>query len=308
MNLNPTPTPNNDQILHDFSPRFIVYKDGHVHRFRGQEKVPAGVDHITGVHSKDVTINPQTGVSARLFLPKTAVSGAGKLPLLIYIHGGAFCTFSPFHPYYHRHCNTVAAEANAVVVSVDYRLAPEHPLPVGYDDTWEAIKWAAAHSNGGGPEPWLNDHADFRRVYFAGDSAGGNFAHDMAMRVGSEGLPGSDLAGIVVIHPYFAIDEKEELIKFLYPSMDWLEEPKMRPDKDRNLRRLGCRRVMVMVAGDDFLVGRGRTYYEALKNSGWDGEVELVETEGEGHVFHLVDPTKEKAQILVKQFASFLNP
>ncbi|KAI9127617.1 hypothetical protein K1719_000610 [Acacia pycnantha] len=304
--MDPNSASDNNQILHDYSPRFLVYKDGHVERLRGEEKVPAGIDPVTGVQSKDITVNPQTGLSVRMFLPKTATS-ASKLPLLIYIHGGAFCTYSPFHPFYHRHLNTIAAEANAVVVSVNYRLAPEHPLPIGYDDTWEAIKWAAAHSNGGGTEPWLVDHADFSRVYFAGDSAGGNFSHSMAMQVGLEGLPGVKLAGIVVIHPYFGIDEKEELIAFLYPTMAWPDDPKMKPAKDPNLGRLGCRRVLVMVAGNDALVDRGRTYYEALKKSGWEGEVDLVEAAGEGHVFHLVDPTKEKAQVLVKQFVSFLT-
>ncbi|XP_054808208.1 tuliposide A-converting enzyme 2, chloroplastic-like isoform X1 [Prosopis cineraria] len=50
---------------------------------------------------------------------------ADKLPLLIYINGGAFCICSMFHPFYQGHLNTIAAEANAVVLSINYRLAPE---------------------------------------------------------------------------------------------------------------------------------------------------------------------------------------
>ncbi|KAF7810915.1 putative carboxylesterase 12 [Senna tora] len=274
----------NHQILREFPPWLRVYKDGRVERFMGTETTAAGTHPLTGVQSKDITIDPQTGLSARLFLPKIA-SRDNKLPLLIYTHGGAFCVCTAFHPFYHDHLNTLAAQANVVVVSVDYRLAPEHPLPIAYDDTWAAIQWASAHSNGNGPEPWLNNHADFRRVYFAGDSAGANIAHNMAMRVGSEGLPGSNLTGIVLVHPFFGNERKDELMEFLFPTMSGLDDPKINPAKDPNLRRLGCRRVMVMVAEKDFLRDRGRNYYEAMKKSGWEGELEMAEAEAEelGH-------------------------
>ena len=132
-------------------------------------------------------------------IPKTTQ----KLPLLIYIHGGAFCICSPFNPIYHNHLTTVVAEANVVALSVHYRLAPEHPLPIAYDDSWAVIQWAASHAKGNGTEPWLNDHADLERVSFAGDSAGANLAHNMAMRVGAGKLDGLNLNGMALIHPFF---------------------------------------------------------------------------------------------------------
>ncbi|XP_054786297.1 probable carboxylesterase 13 [Prosopis cineraria] len=297
--------PDDDHILRNFHPWFRLYKDGHVQRLVGEEKVSAGIDFVVGVQSKDIIINHETGLSARMFLAMTA-GAADKLPLLIYIHGGGSCVGSAFHPFYPGHLDTIAAEANAVVLSVNYRLAPEHPLPIAYDDTWEAIKWAAAHLYGDGSEPWLNDHADFRRVYFAGDSAGENIAHNMAMKVGLDSPNGLNLAGIVLIHSYVGNDRKSELIELLYPTMAGPDEPKINPAKDPNLQRLGCRRVLVMVAGNDSLVNRGRAYYEALKNSGWEGEVNMVEAGGETREFHLYDPEKEKARSLVRQFGSFI--
>ncbi|KAK3041896.1 hypothetical protein RJ639_002178 [Escallonia herrerae] len=170
--------------------------------FTGKDNLPASLDPITGVQSKDVEISPEIGLSARLYLPRIT-NPDDKLPLLIYFHGGGFIAESTFSPLYHNYLNSVVAKGNTVAVSVEYRLAPEHPLPAGYEDCWAAIKRVASHFSGGGPEAWLEDHADFRRVFFAGDSAGANIAHHMAIRVGWEETGGFRLAGVVLVHPYF---------------------------------------------------------------------------------------------------------
>jgi A/G-specific adenine glycosylase len=69
--------------------------------------------------------------------------------------------------------STLATEANVIAISIDYRLAPEHQLPIAYDDSWAGLLWIAKHSNGNGPEPWINEYADLGRVILAGESAGG---------------------------------------------------------------------------------------------------------------------------------------
>ncbi|CAI8618395.1 unnamed protein product [Vicia faba] len=292
---------NSTEIVREFPHLFRLYKDGRVERFLGTETTPPGTDPLTAVQSKDITINTNTGIGARLYLPPNATPSQ-KLPLLIYIHGGAFCICTPFNPGYHHHLNNVALHANVVVFSVHYRLAPEHPVPICYDDTWEAIQWVSQSS-----EPWLKDHADYNIVFFAGDSAGSNIAHNMAMRGSTQGFGDLKLRGMVLIHPYFGNDDKDELIEFLYPSYGGFDDPIIHASKDPKLSSLGCGRLLVLVAEKDFLVERGKSYYEAVKKSGWSGSVEVVETEGEGHVFHLFDPRKEKSVALVKQFASFMT-
>lgn len=296
-----------DQLILDI-PVIRVYKDGRVERLAGTKTIPAGTDSdSTGVQSKDVAISQETGgVSARLFLPKL-ITQDQKLPLLIYIHGGAFCIGSPFSPCYHKKLNTLASQANVVAVSVHYRLAPEHPLPICYDDSWAAVKWAAGHSDGEGPEEWLNRHADFERVFFAGDSAGGNICHTLAMRVGAEGVPGLKLGGLILVHPFFGNDEPDKILEVCYPARDGADDPMINPAKNPKLGSLGCRRVLVLVAGNDVLKERGYTYYEALKKSGWSGEVEIFETEGEGHAFHLFKAEDDKAVAIVKKIVSFIN-
>ncbi|KAG0485301.1 hypothetical protein HPP92_009380 [Vanilla planifolia] len=85
------------------------------------KSIPACVEPHTGVSYHDVTINPFTCLSARLYLPPTAVISRQKAT--------------------HRHLNSLGFEADVIAVSVNYRLAPEHPLTEAYDDHWESLLW-----------------------------------------------------------------------------------------------------------------------------------------------------------------------
>ncbi|CAK9153806.1 unnamed protein product [Ilex paraguariensis] len=307
------------EIVHDFSPLMRVYKDGRVERLTGNDVVPASVDPITGVQSKDIKIASEIGIGARLYLTKTA-DPHHKLPLLVYFHGGGFIIESAFSPLYHNYLNSLAAEANIVVVSVNYRLAPEHHLPAAYDDSWVAVKWVASHSGGDGQEPWLKDHVDFQRVFFSGDSAGGNIAHNMGMRVGSEKLDGISLVGLVLAHAFFWGEKPignetnspkksyvENLWRFVNPSTVGSDDPLFNPAANPKLSSLGCNRVLVCVAEKDLLKDRGWYYKEVLVKSGWKGKVEVMEAKGEEHVFHLFNPTCENAVAKLKKLASFFN-
>lgn len=298
---------NTNEVAHDFPPFIRVYKDGRVERLLGTETIPPTTDPITGVQSKDITISQETGVSARIYLPKITTNSTQKLPLLIYIHGGAFCIESPFSPHYHNHLNLLVSQANVVAVSIHYRRAPEHPLPIAYDDTWEAMQWAFSHKNSDGPEAWLNEQADFDRVFLAGDSAGATIAHNMVRRVGVDGLEGVKIVGIILVHPYFGNNEPSKFLDFIFPTSTGPDDHRIYPAGDSELSRLGCTKVLVFVAEKDGLNGRGKSYHEVLKKSGWDGTVEIVETEGEDHVFHLFNPNCDKADDLVKRMASFVK-
>ncbi|CDO97159.1 unnamed protein product [Coffea canephora] len=311
---------NSPEILHDFSPMIRVYKDGRVERLLGKDIVAASVDPETGTESKDVQISPELNISARLYLPKTPRQDK-KLPLLVYFHGGGFVVESAFSPPYHTHLNAVVAEAGVVAVSINYRLAPEHPLPTAYEDSWIAVKWVASHSNGQGPEVWLRDYVDFDSVFFGGDSAGGNLAHNMALRVGLEKLDGFNLDGIFLNCPYFwgkeaiGVELKnlemkayvEVLWHYIHPKSAGADDPLVNPVMEPNLSRLGCKRVLVYVAEKDILKERGWIYKEALEKSEWGGDVEVVEVAGENHVFNLFFPKGENALSLLKKLAAFIN-
>lgn len=303
------------EIVFEFGPYLRAYKDGRVERFFNTDVVPPSIeaasDHGDGVSSKDVQICPETGVSARIFIPNTAISADQKLPLLIYVHGGGFMIGSPFCAMYHNHIASLVKEAKIVAVSVDYRLAPEHPVPAAYEDSWAALQWVASHANSEGPEVWLNRHADFLRVFLAGDSAGGNIVHNMVVKAGEEDLAGGmKLVGACLVHPHFEKkegDDVDECWRFVCPTTSGLDDPRMNPGVDPRLGRLGCRKVLICAAEKDPFRDRDLNYCEVLAKSGWDGEVEFVETEGEDHVFHLFNPNSEKAVAFLGVLASFIT-
>ncbi|XP_012829489.1 PREDICTED: carboxylesterase 1-like [Erythranthe guttata] len=69
------------------------------------------------------------------------VRGEKKLPLVVYLHGGDFVLFSASTVIFHNFCNDIAEYFSAVVVSVEYRLAPENKLPAAFEDALDAIFW-----------------------------------------------------------------------------------------------------------------------------------------------------------------------
>lgn len=315
------------EVDYEFLPFLRVYKDGHVERLIDTDFVPpTSDDPLTGVSSKDITIpHDESIISARLYLPKITATNQ-KLPLLVYFHGGGFLVSSPFTSKYHNYLNAVVSEAKVVAVSVNYRKAPEHPIPTAYLDSWAALQWVASHCDNGGPEPWLKDHADFGRVFLAGESAGANIAHNVAMVAGDPEIGlNIGLLGVALIHPYFWASDPigsevtlepeqklstDRLWPFICPSNPNNDDPRVNPVVmgGPSLAGLGCRRVLICVAENDVLRERGWLYYKALGGgSGWMGVVEIMETGGEGHAFHLYDLEGEKAKGLIRRLAAFYN-
>ncbi|EPS57362.1 hypothetical protein M569_17455, partial [Genlisea aurea] len=292
----------------DFSPFFHLYTDGTINRLNAAVSHPASDDPDAAVRSKDVVVDPETGVYVRIFAPRVG-DGAPprKLPLVVYVHGGAFCVGSASMAAYHSFLENLVEKGNLIAVSVDYRLAPENPMPIPFDDSWAAFRWVAAHAGGAGPDPWLNDSADFGRVFIGGESAGGTIANDVAVRAGAGGLPGVEVEGLFLIHPFFGGKEEDKLYKALCPTSTARDDdPRLNPAVDPRIGEMAGRRVLFFVAEKDFLRNRACSYYEGLVKSAWKGKAEIVETEGEGHCFHLFDPTTEKARDITHRLIDFI--
>jgi len=158
--------------------------------------------------------------------------------------------------------------------------------------------------------------------FFSGDSAGANIAHNMAIRVGVEKPHGFKLVGITLIHAYFTGKEPigsecedvvgkatfDKLWLFVSPTSSGSDDPFINPVMNPSFPKLGCDEVLVCVAEKDSIIrDRGWYYKEELEKSGWGGVVEIMEDEGEGHLFHLYKPTCEKAVAMLKRLAAFMN-
>ncbi|XP_021887889.1 2-hydroxyisoflavanone dehydratase-like, partial [Carica papaya] len=290
------------EVVTELLPYLIVYKNGSVDRLLQSPIVPHSLeDPETGVSSKDIAISQSPPISARIYLPKS-IQPHQKLSILVYYHGGGFSFDSPFSFSETNYMNRLVSHGRVLAVSIDYRLAPEHPLPIAYEDGWAALRWVASHSAGTKTEPWISNHGNFDRVFIGGDSAGANLAHNILMRAGSEELPGGvKILGGFLTHPYFwgskPIGEENgnehekklpyRLWEFLYPTASGgMDSPLINPigPGAPSLAGLGCRRLLVSVAGRDLMKYRGIGYYKGVKKV--DGKEKLSwYGEDEDHAF-----------------------
>lgn len=119
---------------------------------------------------------PGRTLPARLYVPAGAASPA---PLVVFYHGGGWVIGTL--ETHDATCRALARASGAAVLSVGYRLAPEHPYPAPVDDCYDALVWAAAHADELGCDP--------RRLAVAGDSAGGNLSAAVSIMARDRGGP-----------------------------------------------------------------------------------------------------------------------
>lgn len=135
---------------------------------------------------RDLSVDGQgTQLAARLYRP----SLEGGLPVVVFFHGGGWVTGSlESHDLL---CRLIARESGCAVVSVDYRLAPEHPFPTPLEDCYAAVQWVAANAASLG--------ADGSRLAVAGDSAGGNLAAAVSILARDRG--GAKISHQLLLYP-----------------------------------------------------------------------------------------------------------
>ena len=143
-------------------------------------------DLVPGVTSKDTTIKGAAGdLPARVFTPE----GAGPFPVVVYFHGGGWVIANK--EVYDGGARGLSKQANAVVISVDYRQAPENKFPAAWDDALAAYKWTLANA--------ASVKGDPKRVALAGESAGGNLALATAIAARDAGL--QQPAHVLAVYP-----------------------------------------------------------------------------------------------------------
>jgi acetyl esterase len=129
------------------------------------------------VEERTVGYGELDDIPVRIYWPP--IEAHQDLPIVVFYHGGGWSIGDlDTHDLLAR-MHAIGAEA--IVVSVDYRLAPEHPFPQGVDDAWAALQWVGQHATELGGDP--------ARIAVAGDSAGGNLSAVMALRAREAGGP-----------------------------------------------------------------------------------------------------------------------
>ncbi|HEY1967411.1 MAG TPA: alpha/beta hydrolase [Pseudonocardia sp.] len=147
------------------------------HGFIEMQGEPVALDSVRDSTAGDVPV--------RVYTP----DGTGPLPVIVYYHGGGWVIGNL--EISDKPCRQLAASTGAVVVSVDYRLAPEHRYPAAFDDCYAATAWVAAHADE------LN--VDPARLAVAGDSAGGNLA--AAVALAARDRSGPAISAQLLIYP-----------------------------------------------------------------------------------------------------------
>lgn len=204
---------------------------------------------------------------ARLYAPRTDVG----LPVLMYLHGGGFTIGNlATHDIL---CRELARLAGCMVVSLDYRLAPEHRFPTAHNDAWDALQWLARQGQTLGADP--------ERLAVGGDSAGGTLAAASAILARDAGLP---LALQLLIYPGCAPHQdtpshatfarglvlEEPAISWFFGNYvqsraereDWRFAPLLAPDVE------GVAPAWVGLAECDPLVDEGIEYADKLRLAG----------------------------------------
>lgn len=190
------------------------------------------------------------------------------LPILIYFHGGGWvvCSLDTHDGV----CRSLANRTPCLVLSVDYRMAPEHRFPAAVEDAWAATTWAAAHAHEIG--------GDRERLAVGGDSAGGNLAAVVALRARDRGVP--DMCLQLLIYPVVDYDFTTQSYKrnatgygLTRDAMRWfwdhyLPDPSRRNDPEAApLRAPGLRGVApaaILTCEFDPLLDEGEAYARRL--------------------------------------------
>lgn len=280
-------------------------------------KSPCKAKSVNGVSTKDVTVDKYRKLWIRVYTP-TSSSGDGVLPVVIFFHGGGFTFLSADSFAYDAVCRQFCRRTPAVVVSVNYRPTPEHRFPCQYDDGEDVLKFLA-----GNPSV-LPENADLKKCFLAGDSAGANLAHHVAVRVAKSGLRGVRLVGLVSIQPWFGGEERTDSeLKYKDAPLvsisrtDWLWKAFLPEGSDRDhwavnvsgansedLSGLDYPNTLVIVGGFDPLQDWQRRYCEWLKKSG--KKVQLIEYPTMFHAFYIFPELPESSR-LVSQVKDFIT-
>ena len=230
-----------------------------------------------GVRVEDGTAVASDGAELALRIYRPKASGAEPLPVVVNFHGGGWVSGDLNHSQWW--ASSLAAEAGVLVISVDYRLAPEHPFPGPAEDCYDATAWIADHADELGGDP--------RRLAVMGDSAGGNLAAAVSVMARDRGTP--DIALQVLLYPtvdlahtFPSVDEnanapilgradvRNNAQNYFHNSTREMTDPYASPLRAKHE---GLPPALIQTAQFDPLRDEGAAYAAALRDAGVEAEL-----------------------------------
>ncbi|KAJ4967515.1 hypothetical protein NE237_019364 [Protea cynaroides] len=281
-----------------------------------EAKVSANDKPYRGVKTSDIIVDETRDLWFRLFIPtEIHKRHVIPLPVIVFFHGGGFSLLTADALGYDKVCREFAVKFSAIIVSVNYRLAPEHRFPSQYDDGIDILKFLdeTEFNRFGFPT-----FADLSRCFLVGDSAGGNLAHHVAVRSGKTNFKRVKVIGQISIQPFFGGEERTEseirLAKAPLISVertDWMWKVFLPEGENRDHEAVnvsGSRAIdingvkypatMVVVGGFDPLQDRQRDFYKWLKRNG--KTVKLVEYPNAIHAFYVFPELPEASEFITE--------
>src|SRR5689334_23116393 len=260
--------------------------------------------------ARDLSIPaPHGAIPARIYTPKQLRKKDGLAPCLVFFHGGGWVIGNlDSHDVV---CRKLADEGELIVISVDYRLAPEHKFPAAVDDAVEAAKWISANATRLG--------IDASRLIVGGDSAGGNLAAVVA--ISARDGNGPAIAGQVLVYPAtdFAMThpshrEPETSILLTHSVVQWFKNHYLDSGADihdwraspaRASTLIGLPPAYMLTAGADPLRDEGAEYAQRLKQAG----VPVTDRHfpGQFHGFFTMGKLLQQANVAASDIAAWLK-
>ncbi|CAN6328284.1 unnamed protein product, partial [Urochloa humidicola] len=305
--------------------------DRHLAEFLDR-RVPPDARAQDGVSSFDHVIDPSVGLEVRIYRASAANEGAAAVtlpildfltgapspdpfPVIVFFHGGSFAHSSSSTAIYDNLCRQFVKLSKGVVLSVNYRRAPEHRYPCAYEDGWTALKWAVSQPflrSGEGAQP---------RVFLSGDSSGGNIAHHVAVRAADAGIK---IYGNILLNAMFGGTERTQSERWLdgkyfvtLQDRDWYWKAYLPEGADRdhpacnpfgpNGRRLAgipFTKSLIIVSGLDLTCDRQLAYAKGLREDGH--HVKLVYREMATIGFYLLPNTDHYHEVM-EEISDFLR-
>ncbi|KAI3990324.1 hypothetical protein MKX01_037663 [Papaver californicum] len=245
-----------------------IYSDGSIVR---------SIDDDGSVVWKDYVFDSTNNLSLRLYKSISASSSsAKKLSMFCYIHSGGFCIGL-----------TLASHLQALIISPDYRLAPENRISAAIED------------------------ANFEQVFISGYSAGGNIAHNIAVCFGADA---AELKPIHVrvrskseaegpVEAFLNLELIDRFWRLSIPEEATTDHPLVNPFVPES-KVVSLAPILVVVGGTDLLEDRAKYYAEKLKEFG--KKAEYVEFEGMQHDFFTINPNSEDSNKLMQIIEHFM--